>query len=68
VLDAQEAEKGVRQLRALSDRASGLQSQGLAYQALLQQTASLRAGLSQAYVKLRGITSSALPPSIMFSS
>ncbi|BDA42722.1 hypothetical protein COCOBI_03-6150 [Coccomyxa sp. Obi] len=57
----QEAEEGVRQLRQLADRGSGLHSQGLSFQALQQQNLSLRSGLVHAYLKLRSITAAALP-------
>ncbi|CAL8467626.1 g7164 [Coccomyxa elongata] len=57
----QEAEEGVRQLRQLADRGSGLHSQGLGFQALQQQSLSLRNGLMHAYLKLRSITAAALP-------
>ena len=56
----QEAEAGVRQLRMLADKGSGLQAEGLAFHALLQRSAQLKAGLAQAYVRLRSVTA-ALP-------
>lgn len=47
----------MRQLRLLAEQGSGLHSQGLAFQALQQQSTSLRAGLVKAYSKLRSISS-----------
>lgn len=50
---------GVRRLRELADKGSGLRSEGLALQALHRQSAQLRAGLAQGYLKLRALTASA---------
>ena len=47
---------GVRRLRELADQGSGLRSEGLALQALHRQSAQLRAGLAQGYLKLRSLT------------
>lgn len=48
----------MRKLRALADRGSRLQAEGLAFQALQQRGAQLRAGVAQAYVKLRAVSAS----------
>ena len=53
----------MRRLRELADKGSGLQSEGLAFQALHQQSARLKAGLAQSYLKLRNLTG-AMPCSI----
>jgi hypothetical protein len=53
----------VRKLRALADKGSGLHAEGLAFQALQQRSAQLKAGLAQAYLKLRAVTAS-LPQAV----